>query len=144
MSIKGLLGINATYHIDRYRTYAYTSETTIKKRTGSVANNSFFAGHHPDSKVKFLFYGIASLATRATAYKRLRGGENSPSDNLLGTATGVLAGILVPHYPKTKSNNNSGISILPYSTGEINELAFNYKVKNYITILLLKCVNNTI
>ena len=116
MSIKGLLGINATYHIDRYRTYAYTSETTIKKRTGSVAKNSFLAGYHPDSKVKCLFYGIVSLATRATAYMRLRGGENSPSDNLLGTTTGVLAGILVPHYHKTKSNNNSGISILPYST----------------------------
>ena len=116
MSIKGLLGINATYHIDRYITNAYTLEKTIEKRTDSVAKNSFFAGHHSDLKVKRLFYGIASSATRAKAYIRLKGGEFLPSDNLLGTTTGVLAGILDPHYHKTKSNNNSGMSILPYST----------------------------
>ncbi len=147
MSITGLLGTSATYHIDRYRPYAYTSETTMDKRTGSIAKNSFFAGHvqvvatptffiakvyadyHPDSKVKWLFYGIASAATGATAYMRLRGGEHFPSDILLGTATGVLAGILVPQYHKTKSNNNTGMSILPFSTGEINGLVFTYKFK---------------
>ena len=147
MSITGLLGTSATYHVDRYRPYAYTTETSIEKRTGKIAKNSFFAGHvqvvatptffiakvyadyHPDSKLKWLFYGIASAATGATAYMRLRGGEHFPSDILLGTATGVLAGILVPHYHKTKSNNNSGMSILPFSTGEINGLVFTYKFK---------------
>ena len=91
-------------------------EKTIEKRTDNVAKNSFFVGNHPVSKVKCLFYGIASSATSAKAYMRLRGGKLLPSDNLLGTTTGVLAGILVPHYHKTKSNNNSGMSILPYST----------------------------
>jgi hypothetical protein len=147
MSVTGLLGMTATYNVDRYRPYAYSSETAMDKRTGSIALNSFYAGHvqvvatpvffiakvyadyHPDSKIKWVFYGIASLATGSTAYMRLRGGMHFPTDVLLGTATGALAGILVPQYHKTKSTKSASMSILPYSTGDINGLVMTYKFK---------------
>lgn len=147
MSITGLLGTNATYHINRFRPYAYSDETTMEKRTGSIAKNSFYAGHvqvvatptffmakvyadyNPDSKIKWVFYGIASIATGATAYMRLRGGEHFPTDILLGTATGALTGILVPQFHKKKIKKDSGMSIMPYSDGEINGFVFNYHFK---------------
>jgi membrane-associated phospholipid phosphatase len=147
MSITGLIGTNATYNVDRYRPYAYSSETPMEKRTGRIAKNSFYAGHvqvvatptffmakvyadyYPDSKIKWVFYGIASLATGTTAYMRLRGGEHFPTDILLGTAAGALAGILVPHYHKIHSEKKSAMSVLPYVSGEINGLVFTYKFK---------------
>jgi len=147
MSVTGLLGMTATYNVDRYRPYAYSSATTMDKRTGSIAKNSFYAGHvqvvatptfflakvyadyHPDSKIKWVFYGIASVATGATAYMRLRGGMHFPSDVLLGTATGVLAGVLVPQYHKTKSTKPSSMTIMPYSTGDLNGLVLTYQFK---------------
>jgi membrane-associated phospholipid phosphatase len=147
MSITGLLGTLATFSVDRYRPLAYSPETPMDKRTGSVTKNSFYSGHvqivatptffiakvfadyHPHSKIKWVFYGIASVATGATAYIRLRAGEHFPSDILLGTATGVLAGILVPHFHKAKSPKDNSVSILPYSTGDINGLVLTYKFK---------------
>ena len=149
MSITGLLGTGATYNVDRYRPYAYFHDTkeAMDKATGRIAKNSFYAGHvqvvatptffmakvyadyHPDSKIKWVFYGIASAATGATAYMRLRGGEHFPSDILLGTATGVLAGILVPQYHKTKSKKDPAMSIMPYSSGDFNGLVFTYKFR---------------
>jgi membrane-associated phospholipid phosphatase len=147
MSVIGLVGLSATYHVDRYRPYAYSAETSMEKRTGSIAINSFYAGHvqivaaptffiakvyadyHPDSKIKWVFYGAASAATVATAYMRLRGGMHFPSDVILGAATGALAGILVPQSHKTKSNKVGSLSMLPYSTGNLNGLVLNYKFK---------------
>jgi membrane-associated phospholipid phosphatase len=147
MSAIGLLGMTATYNVDRYRPYAYSPGTSMDKRTGSIAINSFYAGHvqvvaaptffiakvyadyHPDSKIKWVFYGVATVATGATSYMRLRGGMHFPSDVLLGTATGVLAGILVPHYHKTKSSTGSSMSVLPYSSGDQNGLVFTYHFK---------------
>lgn len=147
MSITGLIGTNATYNVDRYRPYAYSSETPMEKRTGRIAKNSFYAGHvqvvatptffmakvyadyYADSKIKWVFYGIASLATGTTAYMRLRGGEHFPTDILLGTAAGALAGILVPHYHKIHTDKKPTMSVLPYVSGEINGLVFTYKFK---------------
>lgn len=147
MSVTGLLGTGATYNVDRYRPYAYRSETPMDKRTGSIAKNSFYAGHvqvvaaptffiakvyadyHPDSKIKWLFYGLASAATGVTAYMRIRAGEHFPSDVLLGTATGALAGILVPHYHLTKSVKGAAIGILPYSADGVNGFILTCQLK---------------
>jgi membrane-associated phospholipid phosphatase len=147
MSITGLLGTAATYNVDRYRPYAYSAETPMDMRTGRIAINSFYSGHvqvvaaptffaakvfadyHPDSKIKWVFYGAASAVTGVTAYMRLKGGEHFPSDILLGTATGVLAGILVPQYHKTKPGQNHAMNIMPYSTGSINGFVMTYKFK---------------
>ena len=147
MAITGLTGTSAPYFVNRYRPYAYSQETPMDKRTGHVVKNSFYSGHvqvvaaptffiakvfsdyHPDSKIKWVFYGIASVATSYTAYLRLIGGQHFPSDILLGTATGVLAGILVPQYHKTKSTKKSSMSVMPYSTGDINGMVMTYKFK---------------
>jgi membrane-associated phospholipid phosphatase len=144
MSVTGLLGFTATYNVDRFRPYSYTSETSMDTRTGHIAKNSFYAGHvqvvatptffvakvfadyHPDSKIKWVFYGIASVATGTMAYMRVRAGMHFPSDVLLGAATGALAGILVPQYHKTKSKKENTMSVLPYSTGDINGLVLTY------------------
>jgi membrane-associated phospholipid phosphatase len=144
MSVTGLLGMTATYNVDRFRPYAYTTETDMGIRTSHIAKNSFYAGHvqvvatptffvakvfadyHPDSKLKWVFYGIASVATGSMAYMRVQSGMHFPSDVLLGTATGVLAGILVPQYHKTKATKGNTMSVLPYSTGDMNGLVLTY------------------
>jgi len=149
MAVTGLLGTNATYHVDRYRPYAYFHDTeqSMEKAKRNNPKNSFYAGHvqvvatptffiakvyadyHPDSKIKWVFYGIASVATGATAYMRLRGGQHFPTDILLGTVTGALAGILVPQFHKTKSTKAPAMGLMPYSTGDINGLVLTYKFK---------------
>jgi membrane-associated phospholipid phosphatase len=147
MSITGLLGTGATYNFDRYRPYAYSAETPMDIRTSGIAKNSFFAGHvqtvatptfflakvyadyYPDSKIKWVFYGIASVATCTTAYMRLKSGEHFPSDILLGALTGSLAGILVPQYHKTNSIKDRSVTIMPYSTGDVNGVVITYKIK---------------
>lgn len=102
------------------------SQDLIVAQIQNIKNENIIAkiysDYHSGSKVKWLIYGIAPVTTRATAFMRLRGSEHFPSDILLGTATGALAGIVVPQYHKTKSNNKSGMRILPFSTGEINGL----------------------
>jgi membrane-associated phospholipid phosphatase len=150
MSITGILGTSATFHIDRYRPYAYfhDSHGTMENDASiGVVKNSFYAGHvqvvatptfflakvyadyHPDSKIKWVFYGIASAATVGMGYVRIKAGEHFPSDVFLGAATGALAGILVPQYHKTKSKKAPDIGILPYSTGDIQGLILTYKLK---------------
>ena len=139
MSIVGILGTSATYFVDRYRPYCYTNETPMDTRTSKVSINSFFSGHvemvaaptffiakvysdyYPDSKIKWVFYGFAASVTSATSYLRLRAGDHFPSDIILGALVGSLAGILVPEFHK---NNNSGVSVLPYSNEMAKGLSF--------------------
>ncbi len=146
MSLTGLLYTGATYLTDRYRPYTYNSKTPMDDRTSGGAKNSFFAGHvalvgtstffiakvysdyHPESKVKWLFYTGAALATGATGYLRHRGGRHFPSDILLGTAVGTLSGILVPHFHKNKLFKNEQLSVVPFA-GPSNGLTVVYKFK---------------
>lgn len=146
MSVTGLLYTGSTYLVDRYRPYAYNPEASIGDRTEGGAKNSFFAGHvalvetsvffiakvysdyHPESKIKWLFYTGASLATATTGYLRHRGGRHFPSDILLGTAVGALSGILVPNFHKNKLFKNEQLSVVPFA-GRTNGLAVVYKFK---------------
>ena len=143
LSITGLFGAGAPYFIDRHRPYTYTSETAMEKRMSPNGKNSAFSGHvevvatstffiakvysdyYPETKL--VAFGLASAATGSMAYLRLVQGMHFPSDVLIGAAIGTLSGILVPQFHKIKSVNNSSMSILPYSTGEITGLAFTYK-----------------
>jgi membrane-associated phospholipid phosphatase len=145
MSITGLLYTGSVYVTNRYRPYAYSSETTMEQRTRGGAKNSFYAGHvalvatstffmakvygdyHPESKAKWVFYSLAGAATGATAYMRYRAGQHFPSDILLGIAQGTLTGILVPHFHKNKLIKDPNLSIMPYSNGESSGFALNYK-----------------
>jgi membrane-associated phospholipid phosphatase len=144
MSVTGLFGTGGTYFVDRYRPYTYSSETPMDKRTSQNGKNSFYAGHvevvasstffiskvysdyYPESEIKWLFYGVASVATGTTAFLRLRGGQHFPSDILLGTTMGVLTGILVPQAHKNRMNKNHEMGLLPFRSGDAYGLSFSY------------------
>jgi membrane-associated phospholipid phosphatase len=74
-----------------------------------------------------VLWGVAATATGTTAYLRHRAGKHFPSDILVGTAVGVLSGVLVPHFHKVKLIKNENISVLPYS-GRSHGLAMVYKL----------------
>ncbi len=146
-AITGLCGTASTYFVNRYRPYVYTSETSMDKRTASWALNSFYSGHsqvvavstffcakvyadyHPESSMKYVYYGIAAATTAYTGYLRLKCGEHFLSDILVGTTMGTLVGILVPQFHKHPVFKNSGLSLVPYMNGKMYGLAFSYKVR---------------
>src|SRR6187200_1794987 len=145
MSVTGLLYTGSVYFTNRYRPYAYSDETEMSWRTRGGAKNSFYAGHvalvatsaffmakvyadyYPESKIKWMFYSVAGLATGTMAYFRHRGGFHFPSDILLGMTQGTLTGILVSHFHKNKLIKDPNLSIIPYSNGETSGLVLNYK-----------------
>ena len=145
MSITGFLYTGSVYLTDRFRPYAYSEETPMTWRTRGGAKNSFYAGHvalvatstffmakvyadyNPDSKIKWLVYGLAGAATGTMAYLRHRGGFHFPSDIILGVTQGTLTGILVPHFHKNKLIKDPNLSLLPYSNGQANGLTLVYK-----------------
>ncbi|HET6723562.1 MAG TPA: phosphatase PAP2 family protein [Chitinophagaceae bacterium] len=145
MSVTGLLYTGSVYLTNRYRPYAYSDETEMSWRTRGGAKNSFYAGHvalvatstffmakvyadyYPESKMKWVFYSVAGVATGTIAYLRHRGGFHFPSDILLGVAQGTLSGILVPHFHKNRLIKNPNVRIVPYGNGESSGLALTYK-----------------
>jgi hypothetical protein len=145
MSITGVLYTGATFLTDRYRPLTYSNEVPLDERMSGNARNSFFAGHvalvgtstfftakvfsdyHPDSKLRYVFWGAAAVATGATGYLRHRAGKHFPSDVLIGTAVGTLSGILVPKFHKTKLIKNQNFTLLPF-TGQSNGLAMVYRL----------------
>ena len=144
MSVTGMLYTGSVYMKDSYRPYAYSAETPMDYRKRGGAKNNFYAGHvalvatstffmaktyndyHPDSKLRWVFFGVAGAATGITAYGRYRGGLHFPSDIILGTVQGTLAGILVPHFHKNKILKNRDLMLYPFS-GESHGLAAVYK-----------------
>jgi membrane-associated phospholipid phosphatase len=118
----------------------------MEERISGGAKNSFFAGHvalvatstfftakvfsdyHPDSKLKWAFYGVAIGASGATGYLRHRAGKHFPSDILIGTTVGTLSGMLVPTFHKNKAFKNNNLSILPFA-GKSNGVALLYRFK---------------
>jgi membrane-associated phospholipid phosphatase len=144
MSITGLLYTGSTYFTNRYRPYVYSEETPLDYRVRGGGKNSFYAGHvalvatstffmaqvyadyYPESKAKWVFYGLAAAATGTTAWLRHRGGQHFPSDIILGLAQGTATGLLVPRLHKTKLIKNPNLTILPY-TGQSSGVAVFYK-----------------
>lgn len=145
MGITGVFYTGSNYYVNRYRPLAYNPNVPMDERREGGATNSFIAGHpalvatstfftakvfsdyHPESNLKYLFWGGAIAATTATAYWRHRAGKHFPSDLLVGTSIGALSGILVPHFHKNKLFKNENISITPFS-GFSHGLAFRYKL----------------
>lgn len=145
MSVTGLLYTGSTYFTNRYRPYVWDEATPLDYRIRGGGKNSFFAGHvalvatstfffaqvwadyHPDSKAKWVWYGLAGAATGVTAYWRHRGGLHFPSDIVLGVAQGTLTGLLVPRLHKTRIIKNPNLSITPF-TGLSHGLAVRYKL----------------
>ncbi|HYE54010.1 MAG TPA: phosphatase PAP2 family protein, partial [Chitinophagaceae bacterium] len=115
MGVLGIFYTGSAYVVDRYRPFVYGNEAPMHERTSGNAKNSFIGGHpalvatstffvakvfsdyHKDSKIKWVFYTLASGATLATAYLRYDAGKHFKSDLIAGTAIGTAVGILVPH-----------------------------------------------
>jgi membrane-associated phospholipid phosphatase len=145
MSITGLLYTGSVYLTDRYRPYAYNPNVPMSERTRGGAKNSFFAGHvalvgtstffiakvlndyHPDSKVKWLPFTLAGLATGTTAIMRYRGGQHFLSDIIIGTVVGTLTGILVPHVHKNKDITDRRLSFTASYMGDTPQFGIVYK-----------------
>jgi membrane-associated phospholipid phosphatase len=141
----GLVGSgysNTAGHVNKFRPYAYGTKAPFDKRWNKNAQNSFYGGHpsavagatffaakvysdyHPESKLKYVFYGVAGGATLYTAYLRARGGNHFITDLAIGCTVGTTLGILVPHLHKIKKDK--GMSVLPF-TGQYHGLTMNYK-----------------
>lgn len=146
MSITGLLYTGSVYLNDRFRPYAYNPDVPMDRRTRGGAKNSFFAGHvalvgtstffiakvlndyHPHSKVKWLPFTLAGIATGTTGYLRYRGGQHFISDIALGTLVGVLSGILVPHVHKNKDLSERRLSFTSSYLGSTPQFGITYKL----------------
>ena len=131
MSVTGLLYTGSVFINDRYRPYAYNPNVPMSKRVRGGAKNSFFAGHvalvgtstffmakvysdyHPESKMRWVFFGLAGLATGTTGYLRYKAGEHFVSDVIIGTMVGTLSGVLIPHWHKNKKANDR-LSLVPF------------------------------
>src|SRR5688572_29780630 len=147
MSITGFLYTGSTYFTDRYRPYAYSSESTMDQRTRGGAKNSFYAGHvalvatstffgvkvyadyHPESKIKWLFYTLAGATTATVAAMRYQAGQHFPSDLIVGVVQGTLTGFLVPHFHKNKIIKDPNLSLVPYTNGKDHMLSLVYKLR---------------
>jgi membrane-associated phospholipid phosphatase len=145
MAVTGFFYTGSVYLADRYRPYAYNPEAPMSERTRGGAKNSFFAGHvalvgtstffiakvindyHPDSKVKWLPFTLASLATATTGCMRYLGGQHFLSDILIGTTLGTLSGILIPHIHKNKTAEDRFNFTAGY-WGTTPQLGFTYKL----------------
>jgi membrane-associated phospholipid phosphatase len=128
----GLVGLSATYFVNQYRPYVYSSGTSMDQKMTQNAKNSFYAGHvevvavstffisevysgyYPESKIKWLFFGLAGLATAGMGYIRIDAGMHFPSDVLLGACTGALSGILVPYFHNHRITKNSNLKLNVY------------------------------
>jgi len=145
MSITGALYGSAAHYFPRLRPLVYDTRSPMDVRQASNSRNSFFAGHvalvatstffmarvfadyHPESRLKWVLYGAAGVATAATGYMRHKAGEHFPSDILVGTAVGTLTGLLTPALHTHKLIKNQKLSFIPY-VGPANGLAFLYKL----------------
>ena len=153
MSVTGVFYTGCAYVWDRFRPLTYIKDPSVlasspdlvgDQKSGN-ARNSFLGGHpalvatssffvasvyadyHPDSKFKYVLYGVAVVATGGTAYLRHRGGKHFPSDLLVGTTIGTLSGLLVPRLHKNKAYANSKLRIMPF-TGDSHGLYAVYKL----------------
>jgi membrane-associated phospholipid phosphatase len=133
MTMTGALYTSAVHYVDRHRPLVYETSSPLETRQSSNSRNSFFAGHvalvgtsvffiarayadyHPESKIKWVFYGGAAAITGLTGYWRSRAGEHFPTDIALGAAIGTLSGLLTPSLHKTKLMNGK-LSVLPYNS----------------------------
>ncbi|RYF94268.1 MAG: phosphatase PAP2 family protein [Chitinophagaceae bacterium] len=146
MSVTGLLYTSAVYFNDRHRPYTYNPKVPMDKRMRGGGKNSFFAGHvalvgtstffiakmlndyHPDSKVKWLPFTLAGIATGTTGLMRYRGGQHFLSDILIGMTVGTLSGILVPHVHKNKNIVDRRVVFTASYLFDTPQFGFTYKL----------------
>lgn len=145
LSVTGMVGVSATYFVNQYRPYVYTPSTSLTLKEDQVSKNSFFAGHveivatstffisevyssyYPDSKIKWLFFSLAGVATAGMGYMRMKAGMHFTSDIILGAGVGASSGILVPYFHNHKTVKNHYLSFTPYGDDNTYGLSMVYK-----------------
>ncbi|HEY4065076.1 MAG TPA: phosphatase PAP2 family protein [Puia sp.] len=133
MTMTGVLYTSSVHYVNRHRPLVYETSSPLDTRMSPNSRNSFFAGHvalvgtsvffiarayadyHPESHIKWVFYGGAAAITALTGYWRNKAGEHFPTDVALGAAIGTVSGLLTPSLHRTKLLRNSRLSILPFS-----------------------------
>jgi membrane-associated phospholipid phosphatase len=133
MTMTGVLYTSSVHYVNRRRPLVYEESSPLDTRMSSNSRNSFFAGHvalvgtsvffiarayadyHPESRIKWVFYGGAAAITALTGYWRNKAGEHFPTDIALGAAIGTVSGLLTPSLHRTKLLRSSRLSILPFS-----------------------------
>jgi membrane-associated phospholipid phosphatase len=132
LAATGVVYSTAVNLTNRYRPFTYESGSPMDLAVESNSKKSFFAGHvalvatstffmakvyadyHPDSKLKWVFYGGAGALTAATGIMRNLAGMHFLSDVLLGATVGTLSGLLVPSLHKIKPGKTPHLTILPF------------------------------
>jgi membrane-associated phospholipid phosphatase len=132
LAATGLVYSTAVSLTDRYRPFTYNKESPQDMAVQSNSKKSFFAGHvalvatssffmarvyadyHPDSKIKWVFYGAAGALTAATGIMRNLAGMHFLSDVLLGAAVGTASGLLVPSLHKIKPGKTPHLTFIPF------------------------------
>lgn len=98
----------------RARPFVYNPVAPMDRKVEKNARYSFISGHasfssslsflaarvyldyHPDSKLKPLIWGLATVLPATTAYLRVHAGKHFPTDVVAGYVSGVLIGYFVP------------------------------------------------
>jgi membrane-associated phospholipid phosphatase len=132
LAATGVVYSTAVNLTNRYRPFTYNLKSPMDLAMESNSKKSFFAGHvalvatssffmarvyadyHPDSKLKWVFYGGAGALTAATGIMRNLAGMHFLSDVLLGAAVGTCSGLLVPGLHKIKPGKPPHLTILPF------------------------------
>jgi membrane-associated phospholipid phosphatase len=145
MSITGLFYTGTVYFVDRYRPETYDLSIPVDDRKSGNYKDAFMAGHpalvatgtfftakvfadyNPDSKLKYGLYGLAIVATGTTVYLRHIAGKHFPSDLITGTTIGVLSGMLVPQFHKTKAFRDNKLGFMPFMYGKTRGLTLVYR-----------------
>lgn len=132
MAITGAVFTMTTGNVYRSRPYVYntTNPTVVTDgfKRDKNSQRAFFAGHtaataaatffmakafadfNPDSKAKPYVWAFAAAVPAVVGYLRYKAGMHFLSDNVLGYAVGMGAGILVPQLHKIKGMRSVTIS----------------------------------
>lgn len=142
MGITGMGYAMAAGLVDKYRPYAYNKDVEFERRRNKHSVNSFYAGHvavtaagtffaarvyndlHPDSKFRYVMWGVAGASTAAQCYARYKGGYHFPSDIAIGAGLGTAAGLLVPIIHK-REKEGSALTLDPWF-GEVQGITLRY------------------
>jgi hypothetical protein len=142
MGITGTGYAMAAGLVYKYRPYAYNPDVDLKRRMNKHSRNSFYAGHvavtaagtffaakvyndyHPDSRFRYVMWGIAGASTLGQCYARYKGGYHFASDIAIGAGLGTAAGILVPVIHK-REKQGSALTLDPW-LGEVPGITLRY------------------
>jgi len=132
MGATGIVYVTAVHFGDRYRPYTYNPNVPLDFKLRGGSRNSFFAGHpslvststffmasvyaayHPDSKIKWIFYTLAGVATAGVTTARYLGGRHFPTDLIIGVTLGTASGLVIPRLHMNKDLNKRKTVVMPF------------------------------